>query len=173
MSTLHQELVERIRGEVPDIERVVQRAIRAWPQAQRPSAEQDVYIDSVALNLHSFYTGIERLFELIARHLDRNLPTSETWHRDLLKQMAQDLAEVRPSVIDKDIALTLDNFRRFRHLVHNVYTMNLAPNKMTDLMSALPGLWAKLRDELLAFADFLEELGQASQNGQNGLPSSQ
>ena len=85
MNTLHQELVERIRGEVPDIERIVQRAIRAWPQAQSPSAEQDVYIDSVALNLHSFYTGIERLFELIARHLDRNLPTSETWHRDLLK----------------------------------------------------------------------------------------
>jgi hypothetical protein len=25
----------------------------------------------VALNLHSFYSGVERLFELIARHVDR------------------------------------------------------------------------------------------------------
>jgi hypothetical protein len=34
----------------------------------------------------------------------------------------------------------LDEFLRFRHLVRNVYTMNLVPDKMAGLMSALPGL---------------------------------
>jgi hypothetical protein len=29
---------------------------------------------------------------------------------------------------------------------------------MAELTTILPGFWAKLRDELLAFADFLEDI---------------
>jgi hypothetical protein len=54
------------------------------------------------------------------------------------------------------------------YLVRNVYTMNLVPGKMTGLMSALPELWPGLRAELLAFADFLEDLGRTSQVGEQG-----
>jgi hypothetical protein len=36
--------------------------------------------------------------------------------------------------------------------------MNLQADKMAELIKALPALWAKLRDELLAFADFLEDI---------------
>lgn len=166
MNALYEELVERIRGEVPDLECIVQRAARAWSHTQRVLADQDVYLDSVALNLHGFYSGLERLFELIVRHVDRTLPAGETWHRDLLQQMTHDLADVRPAVIGQDSALALDEFRRFRHLVRSVYTTNLVPDKMAGLMSTLPGLWPKLRTELLAFADFLEELARASQTGE-------
>lgn len=158
MNAPHQELIERIRGELQELEGVVQRALRAWPKAQRTFAEQEFYIDSVALNLQSFYAGAERLFELIARRLDQALPVGETWHRDLLVQMAQDVPNVRPAVISQDNVLVLDKFRRFRHLVHNVYAMNLQPDKMNELMTSLPVLWARLRDELLAFASFLDEL---------------
>ena len=150
--------MERIRGELQDLEGVVQRALRAWPKAQRTSGEQEFYIDSVALNIQSFYAGVERLFELIARRIDQALPAGETWHRDLLSHMARDLPNIRPAVISLDNVFTLDKFRRFRHLVHNVYAMNLQPDKMTELMTSLPILWAKLHDEILAFACFLEEL---------------
>ena len=162
MSILYEELAERIRGEVPDLECVVQRALQSWSQVQRMPGEQ-AYLNSVALNLHSFYSGLERLFELIARHVDRSLPASEMWHRELLQQMTHDLPDVRPALISQDSALVLDQFRRFRHLVRNVYTMNLVPDKMAGLMSALPGLWSRLRAELLAFADFLEHLAHANE----------
>ncbi len=158
MNALPRELIERIRGEIPDLERVTQRILRAWPHAHRSSEAQNVYLDSVALNLHSFYSGLERLFELIARHLDQNLPAGEVWHRDLLVQMSHDLACVRPAVISEATAHRLDEYRRFRHLVRNVYTVNLAPEKMSGLITALPKLWADLQAELLAFADFLEDL---------------
>lgn len=78
------ELIERIRGEIPELDGVVQRALRAWPKAQNPSPEQEFYLDSVALNLHGFYAGLERLFELIARRMDQKLLSGEAWHRDLL-----------------------------------------------------------------------------------------
>ena len=41
------ELIERLRGEIPELDGVVQRALRAWPKAQNPSPEQEFYLDSV------------------------------------------------------------------------------------------------------------------------------
>lgn len=158
MNALYQELADRIRGEVTDLARVVQRSSKAWVHAQKTSMEQDFYLDSAALNLHGFYSGLERLFELIVRHVDRELPTGETWHRDLLQQVACDAKDVRPAVISQESATVLDEYRRFRHLVRNVYTLNLKPEKMENLISSLPGLWSQVQAELLAFADFLEEL---------------
>ena len=105
MSNLYQNLIERIRGEVSDLEQVTDRAIHGWSIVQKAPAEQYAYVDSVALNLHSFYSGLERLFELIARHVDGNLPEGETWHRDLLQQMTQDLPDVRPAVISQENAI--------------------------------------------------------------------
>jgi len=152
------ELIERIRGEIPELDGVVQRALRAWPKAQNPSPEQEFYLDSVALNLHGFYAGVERLFELIARRIDQKLPSGEAWHRDLLRQMAQDLPDIRPAAISQESGIGLDNFRRFRHLVQNIYVINLQADKMAELATALPALWDKLRGELLAFSDFLEDI---------------
>jgi len=161
VKTLYAELADRLRGEVEDLDRAVRRALRSWEWLKVPGADQAVYLDSTALNLHSFYSGLERLFELIARYLDGNLPSGETWHRDLLQAMACDVADVRPALIDPDSATALDEFRRFRHLVRNVYTANLVPEKAAGLLRVLPALWPKLREELLAFAGFLEQLAQA------------
>ena len=48
--------------------------------------------------LHSFYTEIEKILKLIALDLDKKIPSSESWHRDLLSQMAA-ATEARPAVI--------------------------------------------------------------------------
>jgi hypothetical protein len=156
------ELAERIRTQIPDLERAAQRALRAWSHLQQHPGEQDAYVDSVALNLHGFYSGVERLFELVARHVDGTIPNGETWHRDLVRRMTEDRPRLRPAVIGSQSALALDELRRFRHLVRSVYTFNLAPERMASLIAALPELWAGVRAELLAFADYLEDLARAS-----------
>lgn len=161
MINSYAELVERIRGEIPDLDQTVQRALTAWEKAQEVVEEPNLMLDSVALNLHGFYSGVERLFELITRHIDQRIPSGETWHRNLLYQVAQENKPVRPAVISQDSFESLDEFRRFRHLVRNVYTLNLVPQKMAVLMTALPNLWTRLRAELLAFADFLDDVNQA------------
>lgn len=160
MIPAYQELAVRIRDGLPDIERIVQRALLAWPHAQRVSEGFNVYGDSVALNLHSFYSGVERFFELIARHVDDDVPTSATWHRHLLQQMAAERPEIRPAVISQESVQALDEFRRFRHLVRNAYAMEIVPAKMTGLINTLPHMWSSLHAEFLAFADFLEDLAQ-------------
>jgi hypothetical protein len=160
VTTIHSELAARIRGEVPDLERLVQRVMKAWPDVGKSTDGQDVYLDSVSLNLHGFYSGLERLFELVAIRVDQIRPSGDTWHRDLLQQIANDCPGVRPAVIDRDIALALDEFRRFRHLVRNVYALNLLPERVENLVSALPELWPKLSAELSAFADFLDQMAE-------------
>lgn len=156
--SIYLELAERTRNEIAELDDAVRRALRAWQRSREVGPDQDVYLDSVALNLHGFYSGLERMFELIARHIDQNMPTGEMWHRDLLRAMSLDVADIRPAVVKDDTREHLDTFRRFRHLVRNVYATNLVPEKMEGLMDELPELWSRLQNEMLAFASFLEDV---------------
>lgn len=158
MTAPYGEVADRIQGELADLEVCVRKAERSWDLAKKASSNQDVYLDSVALNMHAFYSGLERLFELIARHVDGSSLQGVSWHRELLYRMADDVAGVRPAVISQDIAKELDQYRRFRHLVRNVYTMGLEPEKMSGLVEALPEIWPKIYAELKAFSTFLEEV---------------
>ena len=58
------QLADRIRSELDDLERVTNRIGEGWQRALRVA--DDYYLDGVALNLHGFYAGLERIFELIA-----------------------------------------------------------------------------------------------------------
>jgi len=86
MTSSEMALAERIRDEIVDLDRSVARASAAWERG-KISADQDYYLDAVALNLHGFYSGIERLFELTARHIDQAVPKGESWHQDLINQI--------------------------------------------------------------------------------------
>lgn len=89
MNTVYRELAERIRGEVSDLERLIQRVLQSWEGGQRSPDQQDVYLDSVALNLHGFYSWVERLFELIARHVDRDLDLATAVYRQRSSVLGQ------------------------------------------------------------------------------------
>jgi hypothetical protein len=104
------ELADRIRGTVLDLDRVTDRAMRSWSHAQKALQDRDVYLDSAALNIHGFYSGLERIFEIIAREVDGALPTGQVWHRDLLFQMSRDMPDVRPGEIELD-NLNLERLR--------------------------------------------------------------
>jgi len=160
MITPYERLAKRIRNEIPDMELVLERMQKAWQKSMEGSDAQELYLDSVALNLQSFYSGIERLFELIARYVDRSVPDGESWHRDLVQQMAQDIQDIRPAVIGESSTIILDELRKFRHVVVNIYTVNLVPEKMCKLVLSVNELWPKLNGELMAFAEFLDEVSR-------------
>ncbi len=157
----YQVLAVRIRTEVEDLERSVRRAERARQAAQRAGADQDMFIDSVALNLHGFYAGVERLCEAVAVQLDGSLPKGEVWHRDLLDQMTLDLPGLRPPVISLAVRHSLDEYRRFRHVVRNIYAESLDPLRVSELAERLPALWSQLTSQLMNFAEFLEGVSSA------------
>jgi hypothetical protein len=146
-------IAQRIEQELPDLHCLQQRAVLALQRAVR--LEDDLYWDSVALNLHGLYDGLERLFELIALRVDSNLPAGADRHKQLLLRMASDLPGIRPAVISQPTWQGLDDLRGFRHVVRHVYTMNLDPIKLKGLAERSQELLARLDRELTAFSQFL------------------
>ena len=150
-------LAARIRDEWDELERVLLRVEEGWRRAQREA--DDYYLDGVALNLHSLYGGLERLWELIATRVDAHLPQGEHWHQTLLAQMADEVPAVRPAVISEATQARLDDYRGFRHVVRDVYTFQFDPNRVGRLAVNARPVFEGARSELLAFAEFLEQQG--------------
>ncbi len=153
-------VADRIRQELGDLERVVARAERAITAAHRRPEDQDLYIDSAALNLHDFYAGLERIFHQIAATVDGYLPAGQAWHRDLLQQMRTDLPDLRPPVLSAESRQAVDEFLRFRHVVRNVYAFQFDPESVERLVQLMPSAFQRAKTDLFAFADFLEQVGQ-------------
>jgi hypothetical protein len=149
------ELVSRIHQELDEIRHVLLRINEGWERARR--SNDDYYIDGVALNLHGFYAGFERIFVRIAEVIDGDLPQGEAWHLLLLQQMLDEVPNVRPAVISIEAGNMLNEYRGFRHIVRNVYTYKLDPAKVGKLVLSAQTTFTKLNAELLAFASFLEQ----------------
>jgi len=64
---------------------------------------------------------------------------------------------VRPAVISEQSLEALDEYRGFRHIVRHVYTFNFDPVKAQRLIEKSSTVYAAVREELLAFANFLEQ----------------
>jgi hypothetical protein len=148
-------LTTRIQEELIELAQIVDRVREGWQRAQQ--LEDDLYIDSVALNLHGFYGGIKRLFELIASTIDENVPQDANWHQLLLQQIASEVPHKRPAVISEGTMKLLEAYRGFRHIVRNVYTFKFDPVKVEILVEKLPNVYKQVRNELLPFSDFLEQ----------------
>lgn len=157
--TLHVVLAGRIEQALADLDRVVSRAEELLAKAQQQ--HDDGYLDGVALNLHGFYTGVERIFEDIARTLDETVPAGPDWHRDLLLQMSAAIDGVRPAAISQATRFCLDEYRGFRHVVRNVYTFNLRPLRVQELTQNLRACYQRLSADLRDFASFLRALDRA------------
>lgn len=154
-------LAGRIRQEVGELENVVARAGRASHVARKGREDSDLYVDAAALNLHDFYTGLERIFRQIAVTVDRSEPAGQEWHRDLLKQMCIDIPDLRPPVLSPEMCAALDEFMRFRHVVCNVYAFQLDGERVEQLVKGGQELMKRIAAELNEFAAFLERSGRA------------
>lgn len=144
-----------------DVERVVERA-EAMLQKARATHDDDYYYDGIALNLHSFYAGVEAMFEDIARTLDGVIPDSPNWHQELLKQMAAEIAGVRLAVISVQTRYCLDEYRSFRHLVRNLYTFHLRASRVAELCDGLRSCYAALHADVEGFMRNMQSLDEPS-----------
>jgi len=161
MIARYRSLAQRIRTELVDLDRTQDTALRHWQRFRTAASDQDAFLNSVAFALHSLYTDLERLFELVATELDGGALGRDSWHTELLRQMALDLPEIRPPVIQADTARRLDEYRKFRHLVRNVYASNLDAARVERLVDDLPETWGQVRRDLADFSQFLDQLTHA------------
>lgn len=88
-------IAARIRQELDDLRPLLEKVQRGVRAAKLKSEDHDLYLDAVALNIHDFYSGMERILLNGAGAIDGVIPEGSQWHQELLQQMHTSVAGMR------------------------------------------------------------------------------
>lgn len=146
-------LIGQIERELESLRQLVSQT-DSLMQKVKATGDTD-YLGTIALNLHGFYSGAERIFRDIATDLDGSLPDCSDWHRRLLRQMAANVVDIRPAVLNDSTLKALNELCAFRHVVRNIYSFDLIPEKVETLAANLSEAYALLSTDLNEFTQFL------------------
>ena len=116
--------------------------------------------ESIALKLHNFYTGCERIFQIVATELNGGLPSGTDWHTRLLDRMSQQ-RDRRIPVVEPATAQMLQPYLGFRHVVRNIYGFELDAGRLMELARALPPAHAAFKNYAQRFVNWLRQLAEA------------
>jgi len=111
--------------------------------------------------LHDFYSGIEKIFRRIAAKIDRDIPSDEDWHTELLIRMSMSIDNIRPPVISVELKEQLGEYLRFRHLFRNIYGFELKWERCKALgmmMTEILDAFTKETRKFLEFIDSIKEI---------------
>ncbi|MEO0537034.1 MAG: hypothetical protein AAF215_24645 [Cyanobacteria bacterium P01_A01_bin.123] len=153
MTPLHAALIGQLQQDLAELERLVRETTRLLQKFQTTRDED--YLGTIALNLHSYYTGVERLLEDIARTLDEFIPEGADWHRRLLRQMSAELPDLRPPVLSVATRQVLDDYRAFRHVVRNIYSFDLRSDRIESLGNQIGQIHQQFQGDVMKFCEFL------------------
>lgn len=130
-------------------------AVRA--EIDRDPAHARLFYENLALKLHSFYTGCERIFQTVAAELNGAVPTGFDWHRRLLERMS--IAwHGRPALLAPASAEQLREYLAFRHVVRNIYGFELDIERIARLVDRYPLVWGQVEADVERFTAWLGAL---------------
>jgi len=148
-------LTDKILKECTNLEKIVLK-IRATI-ALINNREDDIYFESLisalTLYLENFYMGIERIFKLIAKEIDKKTPSGDSWHIQLLKQMSLKIPDIRPAVISQKSYEKLNEFRGFRHVARSLYAYDLDSQRVIELSDKLSECYDSFKADVQTFID--------------------
>ena len=92
---------EQIEFKINDIDKLFSEYNLIFENAKEE--EPDLFnMTILGTVLHSFYNGLENIFDIIAKNIDGNVPTGSKFHQELLHQMASE-NESRDEVINEKL----------------------------------------------------------------------
>ena len=117
--------------------------------------EPDVF-EVVALGsmLHSFYTGVENVFNRVRKEFLGDVQKSDRWHKDLLDYMAQPSQQL-PAILSMELRNRLSGYLDFRHMFRQAYHVDLSWDKMKKLVFGCEETLHMLENELRIFMEKL------------------
>ncbi len=150
-------LIQRMSDERTKIARTVRGIENALQDINVIAANHRKYIEkTIASDLVEIYCGIERIFERIAREVDRHTPSGSKWHSDLLVQMSEH-REKRPPVVSQRTTRRLKRLLKFRHRMIHIYRYELIYEKAEKHAKRVSKLFENISEELDTFVAFLSE----------------
>lgn len=125
---------------------------------QIDSSPDSIHLRAIAGILHDYYTGLERIFEIIGRRIDRDMPEGSNWHHLLLKRMTAEVEDIRPPVLESELASTLRDYLDFRHLFRHTYGFDLHWERFQYLAEKLAATNKRVKENLESFLEFIRKL---------------
>lgn len=116
---MDEELKKKISFEISEIDSLLNHAsvLSHKCKIQEPDF---IEISAVGSTLHSFYNGLENIFLLIQKEIDKTNAKSERWHSELLSSMFKE-NQNRPAVLDESLQERLSEYMGFRHFFRHSY----------------------------------------------------
>jgi len=109
----------------------------------------------IAMLLTEVYLGAENLMLRVAKNLAEPIPSGSAWHKELLTLLSTEAPNIRPPLFRPDTANQLDEFRRFRHVTHHVYSFGYDWEQIRKLLLLAGPLLMQLIEDIEAFKLFL------------------
>lgn len=150
-------LENQIKFEFDNLERITQELDNFLDELSE-RLPNTIELSGIGGHLHSFYMGIEKIFERIAVTLNGGLPAGESWHTLLLREMEGEIPNVRPAVIDHELALRLLEYLRFRHLFRHTYGYELRWEKCRPLAEDASKTLVIIKEQISQFLRKVEAL---------------
>lgn len=145
-------LDERTRAHIVREIRQIDQLFQEYEDLLQKARQREpglVELTALGAVLHSFYTGVESIFQTVAKRVDEHMPSGDQWHRELLLQMVRE-GERRGEVISQATRETLEAYLGFRHVYRHAYSFRLTWPQMRRLVYDLPDVWARLKSEIQA-----------------------
>jgi len=158
------ELAEDIEVELRRLARLETQTQQVRAEIERDPARAALFYENMALKLHHFYTGCERIFQIVASELNSGLPSSYDWHRRLLDRMSAE-REGRPAMVTVETAGRLQEYLAFRHVVRNIYGFELDPLRVERLVADYPSVWHQFETQARDFVNWLRALADQLEAG--------
>lgn len=146
-----------IQSEVDQLRHLEESIAAVRAEVDNDPGRVDIYYESLALKLHNFYTGCERIFNLIAAEMNGAPLSGFDWHQRLLERMAAEW-EDRPPVLMAETVRALREFLAFRHVVRNIYGFELDPERIELLVRRYPAAWHAFHNDIDRFVLWLHTL---------------
>jgi len=135
------ELSQRIQAELENIDEL----FIALPSFQKLQKLSTLELAGVAALLHNFYNGIENILKQIVLSQRLEVPTGESWHKELLE------LALTQEFISKDCKNNLTQYLAFRHFFSHAYALDLYPNKMEPLVKNLKEVYEIFKKDIDKF----------------------
>lgn len=146
---MDEELKKKINFEISEIDTLLDHAT-VLLQKCKIQEPDFIELSAVGSTLHSFYNGLENIFQLIHKEIDKINDTSGRWHATLLDAMFKK-TENRPAVLDESLREQLSDYMGFRHFFRHAYGYHLRWDLAKPLFENLSEVWKSTKEYVLKF----------------------
>ena len=105
-------------------------------------------IAAAAAFMADFYGGIENILKRISYHFNVELPRGDNWHVELFARFCTPGYPGLPVLIEEDLKEPLAAYRRFRHVAHHGYVLQLQWSRMAEGVQSIDQVYLKLKAKL-------------------------